>query len=217
MQVFELPTDEAWKEFIAPLRLSAEQAQTLKDLLFHVRRAACRFNEWHVSDERRKAMVRQLNAFRKAISKLREIALQQPEDLRDALPVESLKAIGLTVSPMPTGLAGAYFASEPAERLALGLEQGPILLAHALKQIGDPIDAWLKAQPKDEGGRPPDRLRESLLTALAAKSEAIIGRRATASRGGPFLELCTAVFHACEVSPDGLEAAVERALSVKHE
>jgi hypothetical protein len=99
------------------------------------------------------------------------------------------------------------------ERQAIGLKNGPELLAYLIKTINQPIKAWFDVDRLNRGGRPPKTVeRDYLLLRLAATAPAVIGKRPTATANGPFVRLCAAVVTACGFGDRGIERAVEKAI-----
>jgi hypothetical protein len=99
------------------------------------------------------------------------------------------------------------------ERQAIGLKDGPELLAYLVKKINQPIKTWFAVDRLNGGGRPTKNpARDLLLFRLAEAAPVVIGRRATATAGGRFVRLCEAVVLFCSLERRGIERAVEKAI-----
>ena len=75
-----------------------------------------------------------------------------------------------------------------------------------------PIKQRVDLNKLNKGGRPSIWTRDLVLEMLARNSEAIIGRRATATSRGDFVRLCDSVLRALGLSAEGVEKAVEEKL-----
>lgn len=227
-QRFALPTPEDWKYLIDDLELSSIQANELGILLRHAQADVEAFSDIHPDRADRQELVDALKAFSKALRKLEDVVTGNLPALSDALPHAVGSAIGdmLTQTEIERAL-GKRLASpllgEPVQgeidqgtavaRQSQGITAGPELFVHMLTRIHQPLEAWLKANNANKGGRPKDHVRDYLITKLAENSEAIIGQ--PPSSRGRFLDLCNAVLGACMFSTDGLRDAVERTLSTR--
>jgi hypothetical protein len=98
-------------------------------------------------------------------------------------------------------------------REARGLEHGGEFFTHYIERINKPMKHWIELDRLNRGGRPLKNLaRDLLLFRLAEAAPAIIGRKATATAGGRFVQLCEAVDMACGLEDRGIERAVEKAI-----
>src|SRR5262249_44994892 len=99
----------------------------------------------------------------------------------------------------PITLPSLEDSSRPM-RGALGLKHGHLILMHFIDQVYALLKKWVALNKLNEGGRPPNLLRQFMIQQLAEQSSSIIGKRATTTRKGKFSELCVAVLPACGLS-----------------
>jgi hypothetical protein len=90
----------------------------------------------------------------------------------------------------------------------LHYQHGPVLLRAVLKGVHDPIRDLVELQRRNKGGHPPNFIRNRVLDRLIESSNAIIGKRATSTAGGRFVELCDVVLRALDQETTGLEKAI---------
>lgn len=91
---------------------------------------------------------------------------------------------------------------------ALGLKHGHEILKHFIDSINRPLKDWIEHDRLNKGGRPADAVRTYLIYRLAEAAPTIIGKSATISTTGKFVELCSLALPACGVSATGIEKAV---------
>lgn len=227
-QSFAIPTPENWKHLVDDLKLNPIQANELGILLRHAEVDVEAFCDIHPDRAERQELVDALKAFSKALGKLEDVVTVNLPKLSDALPNAVGSAIGdmLTQTEIERALGkklASPFPGEPVQgeidqatafaRQAQGITAGPELFIHMLKKIHQPLEAWLRENNANKGGRPKDYVRDYLILKLAENAEAIIGQ--PPSSRGRFLDLCNAVLGACMFSTDGLRDAVERALGTR--
>jgi hypothetical protein len=82
----------------------------------------------------------------------------------------------------------------------------------AVESMKSPFEAWLNRYGKSRGGRPVQTARQALLYCLIKNYEEIFPTPLWDSARLRLIALSTHLFPACQVSTDGLEDAVPRAL-----
>ena len=95
---------------------------------------------------------------------------------------------------------------------AAGLDSGAEIWLAQLERVHEPMRGFFEEATPDAGGREPDFARHQLIIRLAEVSPVVLGRKATATAGGPFVRLVASVVNACGLDDTGIERAVERAL-----
>jgi hypothetical protein len=217
-KIFELPSPQALTDLAAALHLTAGQKHELDLALRHAQADLQGLSRTRVDRSRNAQLTDRLKALRTGLAKLITAMGRDPEVLTAAMPFDVREVVGWTLSAAHiakvTGreVVASAEALERDGRSAGLLHAGPLLLAQ-VQLILDSIDGALKGAPTDPGGPEPNFVRHHLIVSLAEAAPAIIGRRATATANGPFLNLVTHVFNACGVSSAGLEKAVGVALA----
>lgn len=122
-------------------------------------------------------------------------------------------AQGLTQQPHaePVGLLQLEWELADRKRM-VDVRRRPDLLIHIVRTMQQQFDPWLQQAATDAGGAPVNAVRRIMLHALACDARRILGRPVRKTGGPAFIELCTQVFHACEIDTEGLEHAVRNHL-----
>jgi hypothetical protein len=236
---FHLPSPDDWKILVRDVGLDARQAHELDIVLRHVSDDLEAFHSRVLSTQDRFMAVERLKEVVNAFAKLEAVLETNKASLATILPSDALEALGQAMSheaieaaldiDLPTPGLNAILLQASARgdtdiraakidqhfgyvRKSLGLRRGPELLRYLLKEVADPMRDWLTANSENDGGRPSNAVRDYLIIYLANSAETILGRMATATAGGPFSRLCSAVFVACGLSTNGIEDALGRAL-----
>ena len=225
---FRLPDATDWNDLVGDLGLNANQAHELRILLQHVEADVQAFADRSPTRDERRELVDALKAFSKALGKLEMVVHNHLPELSEALPHAAAAAIGnmLTVTEIER-ILGTTLAVDGLEylsgrdfeagtsftRQAQGVAAGPELLGHMLRRIHQPVEDWLEENRSNKGGRPRDQIRLYLISKLAQRSEALIGKPPTSN--GTFMKLCREVVGQCGLETVGLRDAVERALGVR--
>ncbi len=225
---FRFPSPEDWNDLVCDLGLDNNQAHELRILLQHVEGDVQAFADRSPTRDERRELVDALKAFSKALGKLEMVVHDHLPELSEALPHAATAAIGdmLTVTEIERALdkplavdgiehmSGRDFEAGTAfARQAQGVAAGPELLGQMLRRIHQPVEDWLEENRSNKGGRPRDQIRLYLVSKLAEKSEALIGKPPTSN--GTFMKLCREVVGQCGLETVGLRDAVERALGVR--
>jgi len=93
-------------------------------------------------------------------------------------------------------------------REALGLKHGHLILTYLIERIHGPLERWIELNRLNKGGRNPDAMRQYLIYHLAEAAPAILGKAASISTTGEFVDLCSAVLVACGLPESGIAKAV---------
>src|SRR5262249_28588799 len=93
-------------------------------------------------------------------------------------------------------------------REAVGLKHGHLILTYLIEGIHGPLERWIELDRLNEGGRKPDAARRHLIYRLAEAAPGILGKAASISTTGKFVELCSAVLVACGLPERGIAKAV---------
>ena len=93
-------------------------------------------------------------------------------------------------------------------RGALGLKHGHLILTYLIEGIHRPLERWIELDRLNKGGRNPDAVRQYLIYHLAEAAPAILGKAASISSTGEFVDLCSAVLVACGLPESGIAKAV---------
>ena len=211
----KFPEENVWRELVKGLKLNVNQADELEHAIKYALRDLKRRADKYPDRAGRRALVARLKRFQTALQGLIDDVRDEPARLKEILPRESHFAMGLWLADESMRREKLAFddRTDPNEqRKDRGLDDGLKMLTDALTEIKAPIDKWTADDKPDPGGVEPNLVRETLITYLADKAEAIIGRRAAATAKGPFENLCTHVLDACLVGSDGLKDAIERTL-----
>ena len=239
-QGYQLPDEEGWNEIVESCRLNKAQAValkvTLEEALMHVMKGRA-----EPSNKTLKTALAKLDGLLDRLQRHLKC-----NDIREALAaIEAYGVFGRLLSstvvrelsatedpevPMADIerlIAHKRFKQEPIlasdldalcllQRQRLVNQSTPEAMGLAIQHMRYPISAWLYRVGQDKGGNRPKAGRELLIWLLARDSEKIIGTKAEKSTGSVFINLCTWVFDACNMSTEGLEDAVGRYLK-KHE
>jgi hypothetical protein len=93
-------------------------------------------------------------------------------------------------------------------REALGLKHGHLILTYLIQGIHGPLERWIELDRLNKGGRKPDAVRSHLIYRLAEAAPAILGKAASVSTTGKFVDLCFAVLVACGLPESGIAKAI---------
>jgi hypothetical protein len=93
-------------------------------------------------------------------------------------------------------------------RGALGLKHGHLILTYLIERIHGPLGKWMELDRLNKGGRKPDLVRRYLIYRLAEAAPAFLGKAASVSTTGKFVDLCSAVLVACGLPESGIEKAI---------
>lgn len=239
-QPFQLPDEEGWNDIVKNCRLSEAQVAALKvtldEALMHVMKGR--------ADPNNKSIKTALVKLDGLIDRLQ--CYLKRNDIREALAaIETYGVFGrllsstvvrelsatedpeVPIADIERLIAHKRYRQEPVlasdldalcliQRQRLVNQSTPEAMGLAVQHIRSPISAWLLQAGQDKGGNRPKAGREVLIWLLARDSVKIIGTKAEKSTGSVFINLCTWVFDACNMSTEGLEDAVGRYLK-KHE
>jgi hypothetical protein len=239
MNDFHMPAPDAFDELVRDQKLNDLQAYELRLILYHVDEDLKEYRKRREGRKPRRELVRRLRRFADLFNDLEYEIDRSRKTMADFLPLDAQEEIGQLMSygaieaalnrEIPSRDLRSEIESltmdDPDfrmeqfegrlgyERRAIGLKNGPELLAYLIKTINQPIKAWFDVDRLNRGGRPPKTMeRDYLLLRLAAAAPAVIGRRPTATAGGPFVRLCAALVVACRFNDRGVERAVEKAI-----
>jgi hypothetical protein len=239
MNDFHRPTPEEFDELVRDQKLDDLQARELGLVLYHVNEDLKEYRKRREGRKPRRELVRRLRRFADLFNDLEYEIDRSRKTMADFLPLDTQEEIGQLMSygaieaALNREIPSRDLRSEieslrlddpdfrmaqleerlEYERQAIGLKNGPELLAYLIKTINQPIKAWFDVDRLNRGGRPPKTVeRDYLLLRVAEAAPAVIGRRPTATAGGRFVRLCAAVVVACGFDGLGVERAVEKAI-----
>jgi hypothetical protein len=234
IQELKFPEPDLWAGLVIDLGLDALQAHELKLAVQHTVLDIKNYNLRKSKEPERATLVTRLKLMERALSKLQYEIDRSIHLMNDFLPPETLEQIGksFTFSAIGQALGEDVFppdldrsiadmiaAGKPVtiavleekgipKRDVLGLKHGHKILKHFIDLINAPLRKWVEEDKLNKGGRPADVTRMYLIRALAKEAPNIIGRPATISTTGKFVDLCSLVIPACGVSPKGIEKAI---------
>jgi hypothetical protein len=239
MNDFHRPTPEEFDVLVYDQKLDGLQAHELGLVLYHVGEDLREYRKRHEGRKPRRELVRRLKRFADLFNHLEYEIDRSRKTMADFLPLDTQEEIGQLMSygaieaalnrEIPSrdlrceieSLTGddpdfrmaQIEASLDHERRAIGLKDGPELLAYLIKKINQPINTWFAVDRLNRGGRPTKNpARDLLLFRLAEAAPVVIGRRASATARGRFVRLCAAVVAACGLDDRGIERSVEKAI-----
>ena len=228
------PSSEDWDKIVHDLKLTPAQHQTLKNVLGSALADISRYRHKLEDEPDHAELVRRLKRFAKFLRYLRDECGRTVHLMQHFLPHDALAYIGqsLTFSAMSEAVGRDVFprhldlkiermrASEKpitlefleqdtrATRQALGLKHGNLLLAQFIEGVHAPLARWIELDRQNKGGRPANAVRNYLIYRLAEAAPKIVGKPASISSTGTFVNLCTAVLVACGLPGTGIAKAV---------
>jgi hypothetical protein len=240
---FTPPGDEEILAIVQEFQLTREQANELDLVLRHAKEDIEGFLRTQAKRKPRAELVRRLKIVDKSFERLHTDLTRYCKTLGDVLPFDTLQASGELLSygaiesALNRKIPGRNLLREieeqfagredlraaeieelrAYERQALGLNEGPALIAYIVGALHRPIRAWLEIEKGNRGGRPADLPRLVLLIGLAKAAPDILGAKPTATANGRFMRLCAAVCQAYGFDNSGIEEAVERLLRKRND
>jgi hypothetical protein len=194
MNNFHSPTPQEFDELAREQKLDDLQAHELRLVVHHVDEDLKEYRKRREGIKPRRELVRRLKRFADLFNHLEYEIDRSRKTMADFLPLDTLEEIGLLMSygaleaalnreipsrDLRSEIEGLT-ADNPDvrmaqieerleyERQAVGLKDGPELLAHLVKKINQPIKTWLAVDRLNRGGRPTKNpARDLLLLRLA--------------------------------------------------
>ena len=236
------PSAEEVSEIVRVLGLSRTQAHELQLLIDHLLADIDAFFEELSRLAPRPERARRLHRIEKAFSRLRYEVETSGDLLDEILPFDLSQklggkltfsaigeAIGQSVSPRQFDYAiRKLLEREPhlsmrgidqtfeAERQSLGLNHAGAIFRSMIYDLYEPLGLWASLNKRRPGTKP-RWIRNLLVERLAESSVDILGQPATGTADGRFVQLCTAVLNIMEISSEGVEEAVEKAVKTLKE
>jgi hypothetical protein len=224
------PEPESWANIVRDCKLKDAQANTLEITLKEALDDIDRYQKRPSRD----VQVKHLKLFEKALKRLQDECQRSAKLMEFFLPSDTLDFIGesLTFSAMSEALGRDVFpknydfqiqvkqsqgkritlASVEQDtrpmRGALGLKHGHLILTYLIERIHGPLGKWMELDRLNKGGRKPDLVRRYLIYRLAEAAPAFLGKAASVSTTGKFVDLCSAVLVACGLPESGIEKAI---------
>jgi hypothetical protein len=228
------PEPESWANIVRDCKLTHAQANklevTLKEALDDIDRYYLKLQNRPSRD----VLVKHLKRFEKALKRLLNECQRSAKLMEFFLPSDTLGFIGesLTFSAMSEALGRDVFpkgydfkiefkqsqgkritvASVEQDtrpmREALGLKHGHVILTYLIERIHGPLERWIELNRLNKGGLKPDAVRRHLIYRLAEAAPAILGKAASVSTTGKFVDLCSAALVACGLPESGIAKAV---------
>jgi len=228
------PKLDVWKDIVRDCELTDAQANTLESTLKQALDEIDSYYSRLQNRPSRDVLVMHLKLFEKALKGLQDECQRSAKLMEFFLPSDTLGFIGesLTFSAMSEALGRDVFpknydfqiqvkqsqgkritlASLEREtrptREALGLNHGHRILTYLIERIHGPLERWIELDRLNKGGRNPDPVRRYLIYRLAEAAPSILGKAASVSTTGKFVELCSAVLVACGLSEIGIAEAI---------
>jgi hypothetical protein len=228
------PEPESWANIVRDCKLTNAQANTLEITLQGALDDIDRYYSKLQNRPSRDVLVKHLKLFEKALKRLRNECQGGAKLMEFFLPSDTLGVIGqsLTFSAMSEALGRDVFPKHydfrieckqsHGERItlasleqetrptrgALGLKHGHLILTYLIQRIHGPLESWIELDRLNKGGRKPDAVRSHLIYRLAEAAPAILGKAASVSITGKFVDLCFAVLVACGLPESGIAKAI---------
>jgi len=234
----KFPDPETWKDLVCDLKLNESQANELRITIGHV---ILDLRSHRARRAERPELVVRLKRLEKAFERLQSEMNRSAHLMDKFLPLQMLErignsstfsamgeALGKDVSPKDADSVIRQMVSQEdkitmsrlearyaSERQTLGIKHGHSILNHYIKSLWEPLKKWVEADKLNKGGRPPEVARNYLIDQLAERAPELIGRPATVSTTGEFVEFCAKVLSACRLSTEGVEKAVASVVGQK--
>jgi hypothetical protein len=214
---FELPSEERFKKLCKNLKLYEDQRGELAAVIYRAHADLKEIFRAKMSDDERKRLMLQLRKFQVSLDQLLKMLGVKAKEIakfNDDLHFAHGTPEGMAAaSKMIRAVAGrrarkAYQSGAPSTMPFETMD-----LCHQLMMVKNGTDTLLNAKALDLGGRNADVTRNYLALALGRSSQNIIGRRATSTAGGRFVNLVRAVLLTCGLSDSGVEKLVERTVN----
>jgi hypothetical protein len=228
------PEPESWANIVRDCKLTDAQANTLEITLKQALDEIDRYYSKKQNRPSRDVLVKHLKLFEKALKRLQNECQRSAKLMEFFLPSDTLGFIGesLTFSAMSEALERDVFpnnydfqiqvkqsqgkritlASVEQDtrpmREAVGLKHGHLILMYLIEGIHGPLERWIESNRLNKGGQKPDAVRSHLIYRLAEAAPAILGKAASISITGKFVDLCSAVLVACGLSEIGIAKAI---------
>jgi hypothetical protein len=228
------PEPASWAIVVRDCKLTDAQANTLKITLKEALDNIDSYYSKLQNRPNRDVLVKHLKRFEKVLKRLENECQRSAELMEFFLPFDTLRFIGqsLTFLAMNEALGRDVFprnydlrvefehsrgkritlASVERDtrpmRVALGLKHGHLILTYLIERIHGPLERWIELDRLNKGGRKPDAVRRHLIYRLAEAAPAILGKAASVSTTGKFVDLCSAALVACGLPESGIEKAV---------
>ena len=232
------PDPESWANIARDCKLTDAQANTLEITLKEALDEIDRYYSKLQNRPSRDVLVKHLKLFEKALKRLQDECQRSANLMEFFLPSDTLGFIGesLTFSAMSEALGRDVFPKNYDFRIqvkqsqgkritlasleqdtrptrgALGLKHGHLILTYLIEWIHGPLERWIELDRLNKGGRNPDLVRRYLIHRLAEAAPDILGKTASVSTTGKFVELCSAVLVACGLPESGIAKAVPTAV-----
>jgi hypothetical protein len=84
---------------------------------------------------------------------------------------------------------------------------------HLIERMHTPLARWIELNRQNKGGRKSNALRSYLIYRLAEAAPDIVGKPASVSSTGKFVDLCTAVLVASGLPETGIAKAIPAVVS----
>lgn len=231
---FHMPAKKDFMSLTAIMKLSAEQAFALEEVLREVDADLRNYRAIMRDRPDRPEMLANLKKMLKLASALRDEIERHKTELLDFLPQEGLRRMAalLTFSAIsqardkdtfPRSFEADMAFLEKRQngkpdladieahyremRADFGLTNSGDILVHFLGTLIGPMEALIEINRHNPGGRPISAERRYLIGYLALAAPRILGEEATASLTGRFVDLCEQVAVTCGLSADGIDKA----------
>lgn len=241
---FHMPDEQGWRDIRRECHLSKAQLDAVHTVVQEVADACVGLTDDHRRSETRKKVMRALSKTNRLLENL-EAGLRGQDVVVALRSIETFGTLGLLMSASSTLSLPNYgdedvIETDELERLIARKKFGresiraseldalsmsarqrrlqsmtPEAMLFIVQCLRQPFSSWLLVAQQNKGGNPAQTDRDVLILLLARDAVKIIGRPATRSSTGDFMDLCSSVLGACGMETTGLAEAIRRCLD-KH-
>ena len=236
--IFPFPKADNWKNIVHDLKLTTAQERELEITIRHVLADIESYQAAKSKRPPRRPLVAALKRLEKALGRVQYEMARSEHLMKHYLPSNTLEFIGKSFTftaiqkAVTKGIFTISFDHEIQstiernssvtmadleeyycnERVVLGYKHGGEILRYFIDVIYADLNSWVELDRLNKGGRPANIFRRYIIQRLAERAPLIIGKSATTTAKGKFLELCIVVLPACGFHSKGIEKAIEAAL-----
>jgi hypothetical protein len=228
------PASDEWKDIVHDLELTKTQERELEITIQQV----LAIIHGYQARPQRDTLVAALKRLEKTLNRVQYEMARSNHLMNYFLPSKTLEFIGtsFTFTAIGQAVGKDVFPMDPDgairsmvernnfvtmadlerhfynDRMALSYKYGGEILKHFIDVIHADLKSWVELDRHNTGGRPADIYRRYMIQRLAARAPWIIGKEATTTAKGKFVNLCAHVLPACGFSSEGIEKAIAAVL-----
>jgi hypothetical protein len=240
--ILAFPKADDWKSIVRDLKLTRAQEKELEITIRHVLADIDSYRAVESKKPPRDILVAALKRLEKALGRVQSEMARSEDLMNHYLSSNTLEFIGksFTFTAMKMAVTNGVFTIRLDndltqmieesrsitvtdleecccnERIALAYRHGGEILKNFIDVIYTELNSWVEMDKKNKGGRPANNFRRHIIQRLAQRSSLIVGKRATTTAKGRFVELCIAVLPACGFRSKGIEKAIEAVLGKRN-